>query len=280
MNIGLGYSLHMNFLRRPFSRFFAPPRLPAIPPGMRVYAFGDVHGRADLLRILLDAIHEETSSTKPGWDKMEIIGLGDYLDRGPKSRDVLDMLIHASFPGKVTLTTLRGNHEEAFLTSLADPAAWAAWLEFGGSSTLVSYGVSPIAGTPTPDRVARMHEALVKAVPPLHLDFIRAMPTRRSLGDFLFVHAGIRPGQPLDRQNDQDLMWIREEFLASRRQHGAMIVHGHQVVEQPEFHPNRIAIDTGAYCTGRLTCLELEGTQQRLLHVTAQGIRRSVPQPR
>ncbi|MFN3076308.1 MAG: metallophosphoesterase, partial [Alphaproteobacteria bacterium] len=190
----------MHVLLRPFARFHTPRPPPRVPEGVRVYAFGDVHGRADLLEILLGTILREAAGVR-----CEVIGLGDYLDRGPDSRRVLDLLMRqADLPRNVRLTPLRGNHEEAFLMALADPGAMSSWLEFGGVNTLLSYGLSPIVGAPTAERIARLREALVEAFPTNHLAFLKGMSTHLHLGDYYFVHAGIRPGRPLDRQRDED----------------------------------------------------------------------------
>lgn len=270
----------MNMLLRPFARFCGAKPAPAIPEGMRVYAFGDVHGRADLLRMLLTAIFEDVSAERRAGGLVEIIGLGDYIDRGQASREVLDLLLSQDLPAGARLTVLKGNHEEAFLAALADRAAMAPWLEYGGGTTMVSYGVPPIAGAPNADRVGRMWTSMREAVPQAHLAFLAAMPTHCQFGDYLFVHAGIRPGLTLERQSDRDLLWIREEFLTSRRRHPMMIVHGHHIVESPEIRPNRIGIDTGAYCTNVLTCLVLEGTGRRLLQATPTGVRRSALPPK
>jgi serine/threonine protein phosphatase 1 len=158
--------------------------------------------------------------------------------------------------------------------------ALPAWLEFGGAATLVSYGVTPIAGTPTPERAERMRADLLAALPPSHLERLKEMPPCLRLGDYILVHAGIRPGRALDSQDPADLMWIRHEFLASRRYHGGLVVHGHHVVGEPEILPNRIGLDTGAYCTGVLSCLIAEGEDRRLMQAGPWGIRKSALPPK
>ncbi|BAE50253.1 metallophosphoesterase family protein [Paramagnetospirillum magneticum] len=267
-------------LIRPFrrNRGIARPFRP--PDGTRIYAFGDVHGRADLLQSLMDSVVGDLARAERSWDRCEVVGLGDYLDRGPQSRRVLDLLIGAALPAGCRLTALRGNHEDAFLHALADPMAIPDWLEYGGAATLVSYGVVPIAGAPSRERSERMQAELAAALPPAHKAFLAAMPTSLRLGDYLFVHAGVRPGRPLEQQAPEDLLWIRHEFLASRRFHGAMIVHGHHIVPQPEILDNRMGIDTGAYCTNVLSCLVLEGDTAGLIQATPAGIRRSALPPR
>lgn len=263
---------------------FLPSRQSAserrIPKDSRVYAFGDVHGRADLLNILLDAVTAETMSKQRSWSQTHVIGLGDYVDRGQQSRQVIELLVSLSTSTEIQLTALRGNHEEAMLAALNDPAAIAPWLDFGGAATLSSYGIAPVAGVPTPQRLERISAQLQVALPTAHIDFLKATADSLHLGDYFFVHAGIRPRLGLDRQDRNDLLWIRHEFLASRRFHGAMIVHGHHIVDTPEIRHNRIGLDTGAYCTGVLTCLVLEGAESWLMQATPQGIRKIALPPK
>lgn len=257
-----------------------PPASSQAPDGQRLYAFGDVHGRADLLTILLDGIRQDLTGPDRSWETCEIIGLGDYLDRGPQSRQVLDLLIDPALPPDCRLITLRGNHEDAFLRVLDSPAALPMWLDFGGNATLVSYDVPLIPGTPTPERCRQMHAALLEKLPTDHLTFLRAMPVSVRRGDYFFVHAGIRPGLPLEEQSPEDMLWIREEFLSSRRYHGALIVHGHNITPQPDLHANRIGLDTGAYGTGTLTCLVAEADRRWLLQADLRGIRKTALPPR
>lgn len=259
------------------------PRAPgrfAAPAGKRLYAFGDVHGRADLLTVLLDDIRQELTGPDKPWDSCDIIGLGDYLDRGPHSKDVLDQLITPSLPAGCQMIALRGNHEDAFLRVLDSPAAMPTWLDFGGNATLLSYGVPLIVGTPTPERCQQMHAALLERLPASHLAFLRAMPVSLQRGDYFLVHAGVRPGLPLQEQTPEDMLWIREEFLSNRRYHGAMVVHGHNITPAPDIHPNRIGVDTGAYCTGTLTCLVAEEDRSWLLQADSRGVRRTALPPR
>lgn len=278
------YCAGMRALLRSISSALAASRgprfAPALPDGLRVYAFGDVHGRADLLQILLAEIVRDGADCVALGGQVRIIGLGDYVDRGPASRQAVDVLRHVVLPPGFALTLLKGNHEQALLTVLNEVEAMASWLEFGGGATLASYGVAPIAGAPTAERVGRMWAALKEALPPEHRAFLAALPSQCRIGDYLFVHAGIRPGLALERQSDDDLLWIRHDFLSSRRRHPAMIVHGHHIVDVPEILPNRIGLDTGAYCTGILSCLVLEGAGRSLLQVTPNGIRRTALPPK
>jgi serine/threonine protein phosphatase 1 len=241
-----------------------------VPPGTRVYAIGDIHGRMDLLRHLLDDIAEDATYTPYGGaspQRIVVVCVGDLIDRGPDSRAVIErMLAGAPAEGPLAgaqFVSLRGNHEDYLLQFLADFSAASGWLRNGGLEAVRSYiGHLPdgfIADYPALQRL------LYRAIPPTHLRFLSRMPLRHVEGDYLFVHAGIRPGVALERQDAYDLMWIREPFLRSTEPCAKMVVHGHTVVSEPEIHPNRIAIDTGAYRTGHLTCLVLEGAGRRFL---------------
>lgn len=242
----------MGFARRLLGR---PARRYQIPPGIRVYAIGDVHGRADLLRPLLRWIRED-SAKRGGDPQVHVVLLGDLIDRGTESAAVLAMLVDEDAPfGRRHI--LRGNHEELLLDILdGDIARAGDWLEHGGGDTAHSYGVDPALYWRDPPGFAA---ALAASIPAAHVDLLRATLSQVRIGDYLFVHAGIRPGVPLDDQAAHDLRWIRGDFLGSRVDHGVVVVHGHTVTPTVEFRPNRIAIDTGAYESGRLTALGLEG---------------------
>ena len=232
--------------------------VPAGPEGGRAYAVGDIHGRLDLLEELLQRI--ETDSRARGPAKTWLVFLGDLIDRGPDSRGVVERLA-AHAPGFARNVFIMGNHEESFLTVLkGDESILPHWLIHGGSECAASYGVSPgwmLNATP-----GQVIERLNEAVPASHLAFLEEMADSFRFGDYLFVHAGIRPGVDLRSQAAKDLRWIREGFLDDLTHHGLMVVHGHTIVERPEQHPNRIAIDTGAYRYGTLTALGLEGTDR------------------
>jgi serine/threonine protein phosphatase 1 len=234
----------------------------AIPAGIRAYVIGDIHGRLDLLLVLQDKIIEDMRRMPVGdpW----IIYLGDYIDRGPSSRGVLDFLAspHAAH---WSVTHLLGNHEAMMLQFLEDSSVGPDWLAFGGLATLMSYGVNLGGAGSAEDKLLAAQAALRERLPAAHKTFLLGLPTHASLGDYFFVHAGVRPGVPLGQQKDADLVWIREEFLASKDFHGKIVVHGHSYKTEPEVLPNRIGIDTGAYATGRLTCLVLEGQDMRFL---------------
>ncbi len=232
-----------------------------LPDGLRIYAIGDIHGRVDLLRILHHLIAEDGRG-KAG--KRLVVYLGDLVDRGLDSRGVIDFLLD-DHPADLPFVVLRGNHEEMMLRFLDDVSVAPGWLEYGGAATLLSYGVS-MSGPVSDERMLiDLQRRFVENVPPRHVAFMRDARFYYVAGDYLFVHAGIRPGEPLDAQQPEDLMWIRAEFLRSNADHGYIVVHGHSITRKAEFRSNRIGIDTGAYATGILTCLVLEGDKRRLL---------------
>ena len=233
-----------------------PRQKPCIPAGSRIYAVGDVHGRADLLAALLARIDDDLKSN-PVARPIQVF-LGDYIDRGPQSRQVLDLLIARRRQHEMLF--LKGNHEVYASHVLGAPSALSEWKHMGGVSTLLSYGVTPCARD-NPQAVQAAAIAFGQAVPSSHRRFIGGLALSFTCGDFFFAHAGVRPGIPLRQQWQQDLLWIRDEFLLHEEDFGKIIVHGHTPVRQPDIRPNRINIDTGAYATGRLTCLVLEGDQ-------------------
>jgi len=228
---------------------------PRVPEGVRVYAIGDIHGRADLLAEVFERIDTDRR-LRPIRVSIEVL-LGDYIDRGPNSREVLDLLVARK--RAFSSVFLKGNHE-AFLANFpTDPSILEDWQRLGGLETLRSYGVAPSINPDVAAR-ARLAAALDQALPESHREFLARLELSFTCGDFLFVHAGVRPGIPLAKQREEDLLWIREDFLTSEDDFGKIVVHGHTPVLQPEIRRNRINIDTGAYATGRLTCLKLEGT--------------------
>lgn len=231
---------------------------PSGPEGRRAYAIGDVHGRHDLLVELLELIEADHRSRPPA--KAYVIFLGDLVDRGPASKEVIDHLIDRP-PEFAKPVFLKGNHEEFFLGALdGDVALLQNWLLYGGAECAASYGISE--GWTLNAGPSEILDRLVREVPKAHVNFLKAMADTFRFGDYLFVHAGIRPGVPLEEQDEKDLRWIREGFLNDRTDHGVMVVHGHTIVHTAEEHANRIAIDTGAYRTGILTALGLEGTNR------------------
>lgn len=238
---------------------------PAAPEGERAYAVGDVHGRLDLVEQMISLLEADVRS-RPA-RRTHVVFLGDLVDRGPDSRGVIDYLSRWR-PSWAQPHFLTGNHEEALLLSLeGDREVMKDWLRYGGRQCLESYGLDPAAIERLPPPEAH---ALIRAhVPREHVRFIRSFSDSFAFGDYLFVHAGIRPGIPVHAQQTDDLRWIREPFLDHRGSHGCIVVHGHTIVDAPEFRDNRIGLDTGAFRSGRLTALGLEGRRQWL--VTAKG---------
>lgn len=237
------------------------PAAASVPDGVRVYVIGDVHGRSDLLErqhALIEA--DFTANRTP---EVHMIYLGDYVDRGPDAKGVLDRL--AEGPNSIVkVTLLRGNHEEMLLRFLEDPSVGPSWHRRGGLETLLSYGVE-VGRVFTEDGYAGLAERFKQKLPLRHLALFAGLKTSIAVGDYFFCHAGVRPGVPLERQRQQDLVWIRRKFLDATENFGKVIVHGHSPVDRPDFRENRINIDTGAFATGRLTCLVLEGDTRRIL---------------
>ena len=230
-------------------------KLPRLPEGIRIYAFGDIHGRSDLLKKMFTVIDADIARNPV--DRPIEVFLGDYIDRGPDSAQTLDLLIERGLDRETVF--LKGNHEAYFLEVLRDPTKLEDWRQFGGLQTLMSYGIQP---TLNPDAAEQtdLISALNEAVTGDHLSFLQSLKTTFVCGDFFFVHAGVRPGIPLNEQQETDLLWIRNEFLDSDENFGKFIVHGHTPVREPDIRPNRINIDTGAYATGNLTLLTIQGS--------------------
>lgn len=240
--------------------------LPSTAAGDRVIAIGDVHGRYDLLCELISRL--EVEPPLPG-GRTSLVFIGDLVDRGPHSRQVLHLVRHAQAM-QPDVIVLKGNHEEAMAGAWrGDMDALSGWLGVGGIETLESFGVDPERLDPhRPDRALPLLRA---AVPEVVIDWLDALPLWWRSGDYLLVHAGIRPGIPLERQDPSDLLWIRQEFLDHEAAHEAMIVHGHTVVPDVEIRDNRIGIDTGAYLTDRLSALCLSGTERRIVTTSVEG---------
>lgn len=236
---------------------------PCITPGVRVYAIGDIHGRLDLLHTLMDMIvanENDLPSPRP-----VLVFLGDYIDRGRESRAVIDFLLH-DLPEGFQPLFLRGNHEDIMHRCLDGPELFDVWAANGGLATIQAYGVKvDPSGVYTADGAKSVLSKLVQAVPESHRDFLDRLRLWAKIGDYFFVHAGVRPGIPLRQQAESDYMFIRDEFLRYRGDFGKMIVHGHTPVSEPEILSNRIGIDTGAVFTGRLTALCLEGNARKFL---------------
>ncbi len=232
------------------------------PKNMRLYAVGDIHGRLDLLTRLLAMIEEDAASHVLK-DK-KLIFLGDYIDRGVNSRGVLQRMTEP-FSNGLSPVFLRGNHDDRLLSFLdGDLDVAPAWLQLGGAATLASYGVNPFSSGKG-EGFEKLYAALVKVFPPEHKAFLERTELSVTYGDYYFVHAGVKPGIKLDQQRPEDQMWIRGEFLDYPKGLGKMIIHGHTISNDPDIRPNRIGLDTGAFATGRLTCLVMDGAQRSFL---------------
>jgi serine/threonine protein phosphatase 1 len=237
-----------------FSRSKAETRKPRLPDGIRIYAITDIHGCADLLQQMFTVIDRDLTTI--GSMRAIHVFLGDYIDRGPESCRTVDLLIERG--RKHESVFLKGNHEAFLFDVLKDPARLQDWKQYGGLQTLTSYGLRPSLN-PDPAEHAELIKQLAASIPPHQQRFFNSLRLRFVCGDFFFVHAGVRPGVALARQEEQDLLWIREEFLVSERRFGKYVVHGHTPVREPEIRFNRANIDTGAYATGNLTLLTIQG---------------------
>jgi serine/threonine protein phosphatase 1 len=234
---------------------------PAGARGYRAYAVGDVHGRVDLLEHLLAKIHADLQRRPAA--KTLLVFVGDLVDRGPSSAQVIERLRCYRREG-VRPVFLLGNHEEVLLRIIGgDSSVVESWLKFGGLQCLQSYGITlaRIRG-----QSAEQVVELVRAtVPKEHVEFLETFVDSCRFGDYLFVHAGIRPGVEVDQQSQADLRWIRDPFLFDESEHGFVVVHGHTITDEVEERPNRIGIDTGAYRTGVLTALAVDGNERWLI---------------
>ncbi len=238
-------------------------RRAGVPAGCRIYAVGDIHGRLDLLNALNAAISADARASAPA--RRCVVYLGDYVDRGLWSREVIDCLLAGPLPGFEAIHLL-GNHERMMRDFLDDTGIGPTWMMNGGDRTLSSYGV-PADDALWAPRTAfdRLQAAFRTRLPPAHRDFLESLRLMHIEGDYAFVHAGVRPGMALDAQVEEDLIWIREPFLSSVEDFGKIVVHGHTITPRPDMQANRIGIDTGAYSSNRLTCLVLEGNTRRFL---------------
>jgi serine/threonine protein phosphatase 1 len=251
-----------------FRKLFGPkpgdaqalPREYRLPEGERIYAIGDIHGRLDCLNTLISKIDADDAVRGPA--KTLLIFLGDLMDRGPETKGVIERAMQLAATGQVIF--LMGNHEEILINAWeGDPRAASLFHRVGGRETLMSYGVTGTAyDCINPEDLAGM---VGERVPVDHIAFLRRFLDSYRAGDYLFVHAGIRPGVDLDMQNPSDLRWIRREFLDDDRDHGPMIVHGHSITEEVDERANRIGIDTGAFASGKLTAIGIEGTERWFL---------------
>ncbi|MGE0417081.1 MAG: metallophosphoesterase family protein [Acetobacteraceae bacterium] len=232
------------------------PAPASLPPGQRVYAVGDIHGCLDRLAILHEQIADDLMARPV--DDVTLVHLGDYVDRGPESAQVVEWLLAGPPVPGARVVNLMGNHEQMMLQAVAsgEDSAASHWITNGGADSLLSWGI----GRAVP------HTEWAQHIPKSHLLFLRDLALHHQVGPYVFVHAGIRPGVTLAKQTRQDLLWIREPFLSSKANHGFVVVHGHTPRQDPVVRPNRIGIDTGAVIGGVLTCVVLEDDRLGFLH--------------
>ena len=244
-----------------------PPR-EATTGGALIYAIGDIHGRSDLLDQLVDMIQDD-ARVLGHHHRPVLLFIGDYVDRGGDSRGVVDRLLALEKNPELDVRTLKGNHEQQMLAFLDHASEGPPWAEFGGAATLASYGVTPPA--PRSDATAweEARMSFSNAVAGEHLAFFKRLELAVVCGDYLFVHAGVRPGIPLAAQSEQDLLWIREDFLSASEPFERVVVHGHTPELTPYIGRNRIGIDTGAYATATLTAVRLLGTGREVIQTTS-----------
>jgi len=234
-----------------------------VPPGFRIYAIGDIHGCVAQLDLLHEKIEEDLAQSPPD-EGVALVYLGDYIDRGPDSQGVIERLLQP-VPSGITRVLLKGNHEDMVLGFFQHPDNGEAWCNLGGYEALLSYRID-VKSVFEQGGFAALAEELATRMPAAHRQFLSELQPSWTIGGYFFCHAGVRPGVPIEQQDPNDLMWIRQDFLRSTANHGKRVVHGHSPVEMPDVHPNRINIDTGAYATGRLTAVVLEGEEHRFLH--------------
>ena len=242
---------------------------PAVPEGTVVWALGDIHGRLDLLRPLVEAVAADLQSS--GATRRMVVFLGDYIDRGPDSRGVLQLLAQLSDRPGVEWRFLKGNHEQAMLSFLDDPSAGPKWCEYGGDQALLSYGLRAPDLVHRTEAWGRVAADLRHKLTAREVAFLEDLELSVAVGDYFFAHAGARPGRALDRQSPEDLMWIRRTFLDSKLSFEQVVVHGHTPTTRVYADERRIGIDTKAYESGVLTALRLEGRERRF--VQAMGAR-------
>ena len=247
------------------------PDLPVVPEGTVVWAIGDIHGRLDLLQPLIEAIENDPGVAEV--PRKMVIFLGDYIDRGPDSRGVVRLLASLASSQGVEWRFLKGNHEQAMLDFLENPWAGARWCEYGGDAALHSYKLKPPELAHKTEAWARVAADLRHHLSAQEKAFLESLELSITVGDYFFAHAGARPGVALDRQPDEDLLWIRQPFLHSETEFERVVVHGHTPTAAVHADRRRIGIDTKAYDSGVLTALRLEGAGQSLLQ--AVGPRRA-----
>jgi len=235
-----------------------------LPPSVRVYAVGDIHGQAKLLEKALNAIEEDAKTFKG--ERIIQIFLGDYIDRGMYSREVLDLLTQPPPEGHERICLL-GNHEATLLKFLDNPKTIRKWSSFGGFTTLASYGIA-IPKTLSGKDLTNLHRDFIRVFPASHQNFLKELQHRYCVGDYLFVHAGVNPYLPLDEQYAEDLIWIREEFTDYEGLYPQYIIHGHTPVETLDIRRNRANLDLSVAIGEQLGCLKLEGNQRINFSIT------------
>jgi serine/threonine protein phosphatase 1 len=235
----------------------------SLPPSVRIYAVGDIHGMSALLLGMLNVICADAAQAEREAERTIIVLCGDYVDRGPDSAGVLSILSALSLSG-IELVALRGNHEDMLQRFMEQPERFGAqWIANGGDQTLRSYEIPTPEGSPQSLREAQ--QAMARRMPMSHFTFLVDLKSSFSLGDYFFCHAGARPSIPLTQQNERDLLWIGKEFISADHGFEKVIVHGHHAAAEPLIAKHRISVDTGAYATGRLTAAVLENTSCRFL---------------
>ena len=245
-------------MREFISKMFRKPlSVELLPAGERVYAFGDIHGRHDLLADLFVLIEKDLINSHC-LNKVTFVFLGDYIDRGFQSRQVVDLLARQDWGG-INVVFLRGNHEQTMLDFLSDARVGPQWMDYGGKETLASYGVA--LPPPLADEVSwhETSQSLLEALPSNHLEFLRSLKVFYQVGNCYFVHAGVDPSRSFDEQTDDDRLWIRDRFLDDTRKLEKVVVHGHTPESGAIWDGRRIGVDTGAYITNKLTAAKIEG---------------------
>ncbi len=249
----------------------AAPAEPAVPAGCVVWAVGDIHGRLDLLLPMVEAIVSDLAASEA--TRKMVVFLGDYIDRGPDSRGVVELLTGLSAIRGVEWRFLKGNHEQAMLGFLDDPSTGPRWCEYGGDSALRSYGLRVPNLAHRTEGWTRVAADLQHRLTAAERTFLESLEFSVTVGDYFFTHAGARPGVALDRQTPEDLLWIRRPFLDSAAEFERVVVHGHTPTAAVHADRRRIGIDTKAYESGLLTALRLEGRERTLLQSSGAGRR-------
>jgi serine/threonine protein phosphatase 1 len=246
------------------SLFKTPAKAAPSHIGRLTYGVGDIHGRADLFEKMIERIRADSAGIG---EKPLIVLLGDYVDRGPASRQVLERIIQLKRESWCDVEALMGNHEEALLQFLREPGYGVSWVEYGGAATLGSYGVSVPAMRTDPEAWEAVRDAFAEALPRAHLELLAGLRVSLQADDYFFVHAGVNPDTPLEAQGPQEFLWIRAPFLASEKACDYVVVHGHTPEEEPSNRRWRIGLDTGAYATGVLTGVRLRGSDCVMVQV-------------